>query len=121
MEIIAAGGTYLLIAQGTSDIVPLTFEPVNSQIRAEADDSESVKTEQTGSFSALQCRAGPGRSVWLEHDEWGRAVYCEAGEGAGDHVMKGLAASGRNVGLIWVQWKSTEGLKWRRDKTNLSF
>lgn len=27
------------------------------------------------------------------------SVYCKAGEGGGDHVMKGLVASGRNVGF----------------------
>lgn len=90
----------LLIAQGTSENVPLTFEPVNSQIRAEADDSKSVKTEQTGSCSAVQGRAGAARSVWLEHGEWGRGVHCEAGEGGGNRVMKDLVASGRNVGLV---------------------
>lgn len=64
MEIIAFGGTYLLIAQGASDNVPFTFEPVNSQRGAEADDSESVETEQTGWFSivVVQCSVVQGQA-----------------------------------------------------------
>lgn len=88
MEIITVGGTCLPITQ-----VPVTTFPLLS----------TCKWLNTGRGDAWECadcavqgQAGQcGQSMMGE----GRAAHCEAAEGRGDHVVRGLVASARNLGL----------------------